>query len=63
MKTGTWLSILTLGLGWGLAQVTEVLKDRRPATGSAKLARPSYNGARCSRFVPAPAWSSWRSRA
>jgi hypothetical protein len=29
MKTETWLPILTLGLGWGLAQVTEVLKDRR----------------------------------
>jgi hypothetical protein len=29
MKTETWLPILTLGLGWGLAQLTEVLKDRR----------------------------------
>jgi hypothetical protein len=28
MKVETWLPILTLLLGWGLAQVTEVLKDR-----------------------------------
>ena len=29
MKAETWLPILTLGLGWGLAQVTEVVRDRR----------------------------------
>jgi hypothetical protein len=32
MKTEIWLPILTLGLGWGLAQITEVLKDRRAST-------------------------------
>jgi hypothetical protein len=32
MKIETWLPILTLGLGWGLAQFTEVLKDRRTST-------------------------------
>jgi hypothetical protein len=29
MKAETWLPILTLVLGWGLAQVTEVWRDRR----------------------------------
>jgi hypothetical protein len=38
MKAETWLPILTLVLGWGLAQVTEVLRDRR-ATNRDRLAR------------------------
>lgn len=29
MKAETWLPILTLVLGWGLAHVTEVWRDRR----------------------------------